>query len=49
MIGGFTRRLFEKTPDNDPNKKYLRIVLQEVMNLEARVSEILKMAQEESP
>lgn len=49
VIGGFTRRLFEKTPDNDPNKKYLRIVLQEVMNLEARVSEILKMAQEESP
>lgn len=43
VIGGFTRRLFEKTPDHDPNKKYLKIVLQEVMNLEARVSEIIKM------
>jgi PAS domain S-box-containing protein len=49
VIGGFTRRLVEKTPDNDPTKKYLRIILQEVMNLEARVSEIMKMAQEESP
>ena len=48
VIGGFARRLFEKTPDNDPNKKYLRIILQEVMNLETRVSEIVKMAKEES-
>jgi PAS domain S-box-containing protein len=43
VIGGFTRRLFEKTPDDDPNKKYLRIVLQEVMILESRVSDIIKM------
>jgi PAS domain S-box-containing protein len=43
VIGGFTRRLFEKIPDNDPNKKYLRIILQEAMNLEARVSEIIRM------
>jgi PAS domain S-box-containing protein len=49
VIGGFTRRLFEKTSDQDSNKKYLRIILQEVRNLEARVSEIIKMAQEESP
>lgn len=48
-IGGFTRRLFDKTPDDDPNKKYLRIILQEVKNLETRVSEIMKMAKEESP
>lgn len=47
VIGGFTRRLVEKTPDEDPNKKYLRIVLQEVMILESRVSEIIRMGQDE--
>jgi PAS domain S-box-containing protein len=47
VIGGFTRRLFEKTLDGDSNKKYLRIILQEVMNLESRVSEIIRMGQEE--
>jgi signal transduction histidine kinase len=48
VIGGFTRRLFEKTRDNDPNKKYLRIILQEVVNLETRVSEIMKMGKEDN-
>jgi len=48
VIGGFTRRLFEKTRESDPNKKYLRIILQEVVNLETRVSEIMKMAKEDS-
>jgi PAS domain S-box-containing protein len=43
VIGGFARRLYEKTSDDDPNKKYLKIILQEVMNLENRVSEIIKM------
>ena len=47
VIGGFTRRLFEKTPDGDSSKKYLRIILQEVMNLESRVSEIIRMGQSE--
>jgi hypothetical protein len=47
VIGGFTRRLFEKTPDEDPNKKYLKIVLQEVMILESRVSDTIKMGKEE--
>lgn len=47
VIGGFTRRLIEKTPESDPNKKYLKIILQEAMNLEARVSETIKMGREE--
>ena len=48
VIGGFTRRLVEKAPDDDPNKKYLKIVLQEVMILESRVAEIIRMGQEET-
>ena len=47
VIGGFTKRLFEKTPEGDPNRKYLKIILQEAMNLETRVSEIIKMGREE--
>ncbi len=43
VIGGFARRLYEKTAEDDPNKKYLKIILQEVMNLESRVSEIIRM------
>jgi PAS domain S-box-containing protein len=43
VIGGFARRMFEKTPDDDPNKNYLRIMMKEVIVLENRVSEIIKI------
>ena len=43
VIGGFARRMFEKTPEDDPNKNYLRIMMKEVMVLESRVSEIIKI------
>jgi len=43
VIGGFARRMFEKTPEDDPNKNYLRIMMKEVMVLESRVSELIKI------
>jgi len=43
VIGGFARRMYEKTPDDDPNKNYLRIMMEEVIVLEDRVSEIIKI------
>jgi len=43
VIGGFARRIYEKTPDADPKKKYLQIIIREVIDLEKKVSEILKM------
>jgi len=43
VIGGFARRMFKKTPDDDPNKNYLRIMMKEVIVLENRVSEIIKI------
>lgn len=46
VIGGFSRRLYEKTPDNDPNKKYLEIIIRETRELEAKVSEIIKIRPE---
>lgn len=43
VVGGFVRRLHENTPDDDANKKYLRIILAEVRVLESKLSEIIKI------
>jgi PAS domain S-box-containing protein len=43
VVGGFTRRLHEKTPDMDPKKKYLKIVLDQVKVLENKISELTKI------
>jgi PAS domain S-box-containing protein len=44
VIGGFARRMFDAIPDGDANKKYLRIILGEVMIMERKVAEIVKIA-----
>ena len=46
IIGGFIRRLNKNAPDDDPNKKYLKIILDEVMVLEDKVSQIIKIEKE---
>lgn len=46
VIGGFARRIYEKASDDDPNKKYLKIVLREVAILENKVSEIIRIREE---
>jgi len=43
VVGGLARRLFEKTPEDDPNKEYLDIILGEVAVLEKKISEIIKL------
>ena len=43
VIGGFSRRMYEKTPHSDPNKKYLKIIMGEMLVLEGRLSEIIKI------
>jgi len=43
VVGGFSRRLYKKTPDDDPRKKDLRIIVEEVEVLERKVSKIVKM------
>ena len=47
VIGGFARRLSKKTPENDPNKKYLEIIVKEVENLEKKVAKIIKLEPDE--
>ena len=43
VVGGFARRLNEKITDDDPNKEYLGIIVDEVETLEGKVSRIIKM------
>ena len=43
VIGGFARRIHEKTSGDDPNRKYLDIIIKEVAVLEGKVSEIIKI------
>ena len=38
--------VYEKMPEEDPNKRYLRIIMREAEILEARISEITKMEEE---
>jgi signal transduction histidine kinase len=40
-IGGFTRLLLKKFPENDPNRKYPVIILEEVERLEKVLSNVL--------
>ena len=47
IIGGFSRRLYEKTPEADPHKKDLRLIVEQVMVLEDRVSKIVDFEKEE--
>ena len=47
VVGGFSRRLHERTPDNDPNKKYLRMIVDEVKRLEHKISRIIKIENDE--
>jgi PAS domain S-box-containing protein len=46
VIGGFARRMDEKTPDDDPNKKYLKVILSEIKVLENKVSQIIRFEDE---
>ncbi len=43
VVGGFARRLHDKMPDDDPNKKYLGVIVKEVMVLENKVARIIKI------
>ena len=45
VVGGFSRRLYKKTPDDDPRKKDLEIVVKEVAVLESKVSKIVKIGE----
>jgi len=43
VIGGFARRMVDKTSEQDPNRKYLQIIVDEVDLLEKKLSEVIKI------
>ena len=47
VVRGFAMRMMEKSQDDPLNKKYLEIILSEVMVLESKVSEIIKIENSE--
>ncbi len=47
VIGGFAKRLSNKIAKDDPNKKYVDIIVNEVEKLEKKVSKIIKLEPEE--
>lgn len=47
VVGGFALRIDKETPGNDPKKKYLKLIVDEVRALESKVSDIIKINDEE--
>jgi signal transduction histidine kinase len=43
MIGGFAKRVSAKTAEDDPKKKYLKMIVDEVRILEKKVSDIIRI------
>ena len=42
-IGGFTRKIYERLPESDPNKNYMKIVIEDVEKLENMVKQLVKL------
>lgn len=42
-IGGFARRINERAPADDPNKRYLGMIVEAVVTMEQKVSEITRI------
>lgn len=42
-IGGFTRRMYERLPEGDPNRKYLEVVIDDVARLESMIRQLIEM------
>lgn len=42
-IGGFAKRVYDRLPENDPNKKYLEMIMDEVSKLENMVKLLIDL------
>jgi two-component system sensor histidine kinase/response regulator len=42
-IGGFARRVYEKLPEGDPNKKYMEIIIKDVARLENMIRGLVEL------
>lgn len=46
IVGGFTRRLYDKTTDDDSDKKEIKIIIDEIKKLEEKVSKIINLGRD---
>ena len=42
-IGGFTRRIYERLPDDDPNKEYAKVIIGDVARLEDMIRQLIEL------
>jgi signal transduction histidine kinase len=42
-IGGFTRKIYERLSEDDPNKNYMKIVIEDVEKLENMVKQLVRL------
>jgi signal transduction histidine kinase len=42
-IGGFVRRMYEGLPKGDPNKEYMKMVIEDVTRLESMVKQLVEL------
>jgi len=42
-IGGFTRRIYERLPEDDPNKNYMKVVIEDIERLENMIKQLVKL------
>jgi len=42
-IGGFARKVFNKLPDNDPNRKYMQMIIEDVAVLENMIKQLIEI------
>jgi signal transduction histidine kinase len=42
-IGGFARRVYDRLPQDDPNKKYMELIINDVARLENMIKELLEL------
>jgi signal transduction histidine kinase len=42
-IGGFSKRVYDRLPENDPNRKYLEMIMDEVSKLENMVKLLIEL------
>lgn len=42
-IGGFARKVYNKLPDDDPNKKYMEMIIEDVAVLESMIKQLIEL------
>jgi len=42
-IGGFAKRVYDKLPEDDPNKKYMEMIMDDVLKLEDMVKQLIEL------